>query len=164
MDDMTQLDTILTAIESAEWRGRDNESHWRRTEHAPKEGSSAFGPYQITRDLVRGALKNNLLSEPSAQFAQNILIPMQNQFLKYGKEPLKPGYTPEFDYGGTGNFDAKSHGTAYLQLARELLAHELGRNSGDVIATLEAWRGRKHTQDPEYFKAALKTLEKSRGK
>ena len=130
------LDKLYTALSFAETGGEKNP--WIRTNFRPPEGSSAFGPVQITKGLLEGAIKNNLLSPDSVKFANESLLPMQSLMLKYGGGDMQPGYEM-YDYGGTGGFDSRQHSKAYNQLSKELIKWHIEKSGGDIDKFLRLW-------------------------
>lgn len=151
---------LYEALALAETGGEENP--WIRTRVIPKGGSSAFGPVQITKGLLESAIRNKVLSSESAEFAQQVMLPMQQKFLQHGNTGKLPAELRAFDYGGTGNFDVESHGDMYRQLANELIQHELKRTMSngniDLDAFLKAWRGK--SPEKKYRHRFYKGLKK----
>ena len=130
----------LEAISFAETGGETNP--WIRTKVIPEGGSTAFGPAQITASLIKDALNRGKLSQESSAFAQQVMLPMQSLFAKFGNEE---GLTEEekvFDYGGTGGFDPDIHGEAYNMLANELIGLKL-EGTSTINDFLKKWRGKE---------------------
>ncbi len=158
--------------------GTDN--YWKRTASngGATEGSSAFGPVQITRNLIR-----DTAADPDTYgFTSDDLRAMEffqaqgDEFLKYGNEPGKEGYSVEFDYskqggeygkGWFGNSDeakAKRHEyggeeflkKGYKSFTSKIMKHYSDKNEGNKDAVMKAWRfgeGSEKTiakNDPKY--------------
>ena len=117
--------------------------------------SSAYGPYQITRNLARGLVKN----EPGL-FAQ--VKDFANNFIAQGSKFLKAGKRDK-TYGLRGKGDL--HGPEYHDdhmrlgdLAIQALAKEKKVNYKDGLTPREldtmikTWRGVSEKEDPEYYK------------
>ena len=130
------LNSIYDALSYAETGGEDYP--WIRTKVQPPTGSTAFGPVQITKGLLEGALKNKMLSPESEWFAKTVMLPMQSLMLKYGGKDMQKGYE-RYDYGGTGGFDPLKYQEAYRKLATELISKQL--KGDDVYKFLKIWRG-----------------------
>lgn len=128
---------------------------WIRTTYAPKGGSTAFGPVQITNTLLQDALENKLIGRESRGFARQVMEPMYQNFIKYGREPKKPGYTPIYDYGGGGGFDPAYHEN-YQDLAKELIQMQVARSS-DINDFIKRWRGKN---EPAYRDKVMSQLIK----
>lgn len=143
------IDRVYSSIAVPETGGEANP--WIRTKHRPEGGSTAFGPVQITGSLLKSYLKKGLLSPESSKFASEIMLPMYDNFAKYGAEPKKQGYRKEYDYGGSGLFDPELYGQAYENMAKEMMAIELKRNGGDINKFIESWRGKKESEDKRYY-------------
>jgi len=88
---------ILKKIASHETKGYKNP--WIRTSYAPSEGSSAFGPLQMTKKSLVDISDENLTPE-QRQFKYE-LIEEQIKALKFGREPEKEGYEEIYEYSDT---------------------------------------------------------------
>jgi len=130
---------------------------WMRTEGVKGSSSTAFGPTQITYSKVKDYVKRGLVSPESAEFFKTTLQPMYENFKAYGREPGKKGYTPAYDYGGTGNFDVAKYGEAYKKLAHEMLWTDYALANYDTNKTIRNWRGT--SGDQRYNKAVIKALK-----
>lgn len=145
---MSDWSNIYFALANAETGGEVDP--WIRTNaRNTPGGSSAFGPVQITRGLIEDMMNRNFLSQESQLFANNVMLPMQKNFLKYGN---MPGLTEEqriFDYGGGGGFNKQEHWDSYQKMANEIIGALMQQTSNDgqpnIDAFLKRWRG----QDPE---------------
>jgi hypothetical protein len=88
---------ILEKIASHETKGYKNP--WVRTSYAPLEGSSAFGPLQMTKKSLLDISDENLTPE-LRQFKYE-LIEEQTKGLEFGREPEKEGYEEIYEYSDT---------------------------------------------------------------
>ena len=147
-------DELYNAIAGAETGS--SKDPWIRTNYAPKGGSTAFGPVQITKTKAEDYASRGLLSPESIAFVREVLNPMYDQFNKYGKEEKRPGYSREYDYGGTGNFDVEKYRGAYEKLAKEMMLHDYNANRGDIPNTVKAWRSTGN--DARYNQSVYKAL------
>jgi hypothetical protein len=134
------------------------ENPWIRTSSAPPEGSSAFGPVQMTKTKIEDYIEHKKVSKESAKFYKDHMQGMLDNFLYYGKETDRPGYSVEYDYSdrsnpkaGTGNFDTK-YAPQYSLLAREMLMADYKKNKGDLQKTIRDWRGVDRAADKKYYK------------
>ena len=157
---------LYDALSLAETGGEENP--WIRTKVNPidpetgkKKGSTAFGPVQITKGLIENAIKNKVFTPETLKFVNEVMIPMQTSFIKYGAEDMIPG-KEMFDYGQTGGFDVDTYEDAYKKMANELIQHELKRTMTDgnvnLGAFLKEWRGRE--PEKRYKKRFYKGLKK----
>lgn len=130
---------------------------WIRTVGVPGSSSSAFGPVQITKTKAEDYVKRGAVSPESAAFYTNVMAPMYDKFLRYGRAPKKAGYRKEYDYGGSGNFDPAQYGVAYQRLAEEMLAYDAKLAKGDLSKLIALWRGKGN--DARYNAAIKKALK-----
>jgi hypothetical protein len=117
--------------------------------------SSAYGPYQITRNLARGLVKNHpTLFAPIKDFA-NDFIAQGFKFLKSGNKDKTYGLKSKGDLHGP-----EYHGY-HMQLgdlAIRALAKEKKINYKDGLTPIElntmiqTWRGASEREDPEYYR------------
>ena len=131
------LNNLYEALSYAETGGERNP--WIRTNYQPPEGSSAFGPVQITKGLLENAIKNKLLSDDAIKFSNDVLLPMQSNMLKYGGGDMKPGYEM-YDYGGTGGFKPEEYSKEYKNLSKELIKWHIEKSEGDIDKFLTLWK------------------------
>lgn len=162
------IDDLYAGIEEAE-TGHLNPGMDRyvRTS-ASTEGSSAFGPVQMTKKILSGVGYSDIkFTDEEDAFVQNVLIPQANKFLKYGNEPKLEGYDIKYDYSdndipgsGVGDF-TPADTTMYKQVAKKVMAYEFGpmRAKGDVDTFIQNWRGKSEQDDPRYYKAVRSKLE-----
>jgi len=151
---------IYKGLSLAETGGEENP--YIRTRVIPEGGSSAFGPVQITRGLLNDVIDRNLLSPESVQFTQEIMLPMQQQMIKYGADDMIPG-KEMYGYGETGGFDVEAYGDNYKKLANELIQLKLKesmdeKGNVDMDKFLTRWRGKK--PEKNYRKKFFKGLNK----
>lgn len=147
---MTTVQDLYDMIAKAETGGETNP--FIRTRVAPPEGSSAYGPAQITKTLAEDFLKRNpdLFSKEEKTYLKRF-IAQGVKFLRYGKEPNKKGYEPRFDYGGEGELTSEEDKELYNKVARKMISYTYTKNNEDIEATLREWR----------FGASKKTLNKA---
>ena len=150
MADAITVDELYAGIEQAE-TGHLNPGMARyvRTS-ASTEGSSAFGPVQMTKKILSGVGYSDIkFTDEEDAFVQNVLIPQANKFLKYGNEPKLEGYDIKYDYSdndipgsGVGDF-TPADTTMYKQVAKKVMAYEFGpmRAKGNVDTFIRNWRG-----------------------
>ena len=112
-----------------------------RTNHAPKEGSSAYGPVQMTRDLVEDMVNNKHIKVPDdlKDYVKRF-IEQGNNFLKYGKEPNKPGYDKKYEYGEAGVLTSAQDKKDYKRLAKLIIKYHYDLVGGDTDKLINAWR------------------------
>ena len=151
---------IYKGLSYAETGGEENP--YIRTKVIPKGGSSAFGPVQITKGLLNDVINRNLLSSESSKFAQDIMLPMQQQMLKYGGKDMVAG-KEMYGYGETGGFDVKAYGEQYKTLANELIQIKLKEATDkqgkvNIDKFLKRWRGKE--PEKSYRKRFFKGLNK----
>ena len=112
-----------------------------RTNHAPKEGSSAYGPVQMTRDLVEDMVNNKHITVPDdLKDYTKRFIQQGNNFLKYGKEPNKPGYHKRYEYGEAGDLTSEQDKKDYKRLAKLIIKYHYDLVGGDTDKLINAWR------------------------
>ena len=104
------------------WSKPDNT--WIRTTHEPVDGSTAFGPIQITGKLLRGVVKNDpdFYAKHKA-YIDNVLLPMYKKFSYYGREPQRQGYHVRYDYGGYGDAHTPEMRAAYEKMSKDLIRY-----------------------------------------
>ena len=160
-DVASSVDKYYGGITYAETASEPNP--WIRTKYRPVGGSTAFGPAQITGTTLKSYIKQGLLSKESSAFAKNIMVPMYDNFKKYGAEPKRTGYRKEYDYGGSGLFNPEVHGASYEKMAKEMMAVELAKAKGDVNKFVTVWRGKSQKDDPRYFEAFARAILSNSG-
>lgn len=146
------IDTLYEKVAEAETGGEKDP--FIRTRVAPKSGSTAYGPVQVTGKLVRGHLMPGNVSRftPEEQAFLKRMDSQAQKFASFGKEPTKPGYDPRFDYGGAGDLvKTDADKATYHQVAKKMLAYEVEQAKGDPVRAVERWRGKTRTEDPKYF-------------
>lgn len=145
---------LYNAFTAAETAGTPNP--WIRTFGDPKSSSTAFGPVQITMGKAVDYANRGLISPESKAFVNTVLLPMYQNFVKYGREPNKAGYDKDYDYGGTGKFDVGKYREAYERLANEMLWADYNDSGYDINNTIKKWRGTD--KDERYNKAVLRAF------
>lgn len=112
-----------------------------RTKHAPVEGSSAYGPVQMTRDLVVDMVDNKHITVPDdLKDYTKRFIEQGNNFLKYGKEPNKPGYDKKYEYGEAGDLTSEQDKKDYKKLAKLIIKYHYDLVDGNTDKLINAWR------------------------
>lgn len=130
---------LFKAFASAETEGEADP--YIRTRVKPKKGSSAFGPVQLTKGKVEDYVTRNLLPEDSATFARNILIPMQQDMLKYGGSDMIPG-KEHLDYGQGGGFPVEFR-PMLDKLSKDMLMVDYKQSGGNIDEMIVKWRGKE---------------------
>ncbi len=155
------IEKFLGGIAKAEHRGNKNIDH---TQYDPrlmirtKAGggiSSAYGPYQLTKGLVKGLVNNH-----PEKFA-----PIKNftdKFIQQGSAFLKAkNNDPQFGLGQEGTLSGQEHHNLHMQLgdlAIQGLAKEKkinykdGMTPNELNTMIRTWRGASEKEDPEYYK------------
>jgi hypothetical protein len=140
----------LFAINNAEMGGVDNLpiSHMVRTSHAPKGGSTAYGPYQMTTSLVK-LYRNNkrdLFNADEIDYI-NRFIDQGNKFNLYGNNPHYDvdtteleGYDSKYDYGGRGDLTDPEDMRLYQSVASKIFEDHLASTGGNVEEAIAKWR------------------------
>jgi len=151
--------SLYSSIFHSEFRNtRDRRTPFIRTKHAPKSGSSAYGPLQITLGLMNSAKNQLALNNDEQSFVDRFVV-QGEKFLKFGKEPNRPGYEPKYDYGGAGDLDNARDRQLYEQVGQKLLRLVWDQAQGDPMKFVNAWRygmnSKKdvRTHDVGYYKA-----------
>lgn len=162
---------LYNAIQYAETGSERNP--WIRTKHAPKGGSTAYGPVQITgstiSDLVERYPKEFKLLKPYT----DKLLRQAKLFATYGKEPYKPGYRKEYDYGGIGlGVPDKREQLLYHKFGQTALwakIQDLKRAQAKRWNTLspqkqlelkiQQWRAVPRHEDPAYYNKVINKLK-----
>ena len=131
------------------------------------KGSSAYGKYQITHGLLRGAIDNNFIefSEQELAAAEELLARQEMALAIGGRDRAKyqqggseygiaqkwaqtygyddvESFLDDFDYGGTyGLAEDGDFQVLYESFARKLLNKTLEQAGGDMIAAAGVWHG-----------------------
>ena len=147
--------SLLDAIITAETGGEPDP--FIRTRVIPEDGSTAYGPAQITGILAKDFLQNrsDLFSKEELSYLKRF-VKQSEKFAKFGNEPDKKGFDPKYDYGGSGDLTSEKDRDLYFQMARKMLGYIQAKNGGDKDKTLLEWRfganSRKTKKsDPRYF-------------
>ena len=138
---------LYSAIQSAETGKEVGAGKFIRTRHAPKEGSSAYGPAQITKGRMTDALNFGIIPPGNTELVDYAkrFIAQANKFLKYGKNKDMglAGYHKRYDYGGAGDLTSLKDQALYHKVAK-LMIKDSYKNAQDVtraarpeIATVE---------------------------
>ena len=169
-------------------------SPWRRTQGTSSQrvgkekGSSAYGPVQMTRDLVKNTIKEGhdlkkLYTPEELQFINRFLEHSEKLF-KYGAlDQPKGGIDPNtgedvsiYDYSdpleqimsptksfnsrkGLGSLKVEDR-PLYESVAKKIIKYELTRNNGGIKELKRRWRDRSKG-DTGYYKNFDKALKES---
>lgn len=160
---------LYAAIRSAETDMLDTKqwgnNRWRRTSHAPKTGSTAFGPVQLTGRRLEGKkFKDKDLQNYADRFMSQSQL-----FNIHGNEKSMKGYDPRLDYSdvnnpeaGVGFLTSKKDKQDYKNLTQKLMERTYTRQKGNLDDFIKDWRhggSYKGKLDKDYFdkvKAYLK--------
>ena len=155
------IEKFLGGIAKAEHRGNKNIEH---TTYDPRlmirtggggGSSSAYGPYQITRNLARGLVKNHpTLFAPIKDFA-NDFIAQGSQFLKAQNKDKVHGLKGKGTLHGPEYHDDHMRlGDLAIQgLAKEKkINYKDGLTPRELDTMIQTWRGASEREDPEYYK------------
>lgn len=91
------IDQLYNALANAETGSHSNP--WIRTTEAPKDGSTAYGPVQLTLGTAGDFMRRYPKAmKPYQAYWNNVFKPQGTLFRYYGREPKREGYDPRFDY------------------------------------------------------------------
>jgi len=158
------VDNLYESIYAAEFRGVDRKRPFIRTRYAPKDGSSAYGPLQITMSLMRDARNQMNLSDSESKYVDRF-IEQGRKFLEFGREPDKPGYQKRYDYGGEGDLTSANDKRMYQRVGKKLVAVIWDEADGDWKRFVKHWRYGAGSDkdvaqtDSKYFKAFERVYE-----
>lgn len=142
------LDRLYSSIRQAE-TGSESDP-WIRTRVQPKGGSTAYGPVQITGNLVRGHLNPGNIERfsPEERAYLQRMDAQAKQFAKWGGTKRNPTY----EYGGSGDLiKSDADKVMYETVAKKMIGYELEKAGGDPLTAVERWRGVSRQKDPSYF-------------
>lgn len=133
---------------------------WIRTRGVPGSSSSAWGPAQLTKTKLADYMKRYPKRMGAhKKFYESTLLPMYNNFLKYGREPKKAGYDKRWDYGGYGIRLTPQQQAQYANMVMDMMAIDRSIVDDKYPKASEAFRRNKSIQmwrgtanDPRYFK------------
>ena len=149
VQDNVSVQRLYKAIAAAETGGEKDP--WIRTRVAPKKGSSAYGPLQLTKTLADDYLERKPIFSPQGTNYLQRFSTQGKKFLDYGREPNKPGYDPRYDYGGQGDLRTTADKADYGRVVKAILGSML-KEYGSPEKVLTRWRGKSEKQDPRYYK------------
>ena len=112
-------DYLYRALANAETGGEGKK--FIRTKDSKDGGSSAYGPVQITKNLVSLEKNAGLFKGTDVENYVNRYLEQARKFLKYGKEPNLKGYDPRYDYGGEGDLTSDKDKEDYRKMADILI-------------------------------------------
>tara|TARA_R110002020_G_scaffold156133_4_gene337896 strand:- start:7541 stop:8470 length:930 start_codon:yes stop_codon:yes gene_type:complete len=154
------IDNLYDSIMAAEFRGLRGSmgDKFIRTRHAPRKGSTAYGPLQITLNLMTSGSPQLDLTDAEADY----VVRFKEQarlFLKYGREPDKEGYHPRYDYGGSGDLTSDGDRALYQSVGKKLIQLVLNQSGNDTDEFINQWRYGKGSEsdvskdDSKYYAA-----------
>jgi hypothetical protein len=171
---MPSVDQMYDAYEYAETGTivPKGQQYWKRTQHAPKGGSAAFGPVQTTRKLVLDAFKfHPSFKERYSAWYNKDMGPMQANFLKHGRNKGMVGYDANYDYGGHGYWNQKNNDMykkmnldlirlTMLDADKKLVNIPKNQRTVDqrINQHINVWRGKPISADPTYYDKVLDNL------
>ncbi|EJN5909410.1 hypothetical protein ABE356_000202 [Escherichia coli] len=130
------ITNLYHAFSDAE-TGGESDPYIRTKASEGGKPSSAFGPAQITRDLMKDFVSNhgNELTKAEKDFADRF-IEQGNKFLK-----AKPN-DPKYGYGKSGDLTSPEDRQMYDVVAQKILKSIVERNGNSFNKTVKAWRGK----------------------
>ena len=163
----TEVDQFMQAIGMAETgkdgRPMDDPSRFIRTKGGAD--SSAYGPYQITKTLAEGALKNtDWIDDPEvAQW-------MKDRFIPQGSKMLKSSYSdPTYGAGGQGDLNTEHDRAMYMKMSKALMGGTLRDAGGNPLEAAADWRFGESSnaqalaaQDPRYYNEVSKSMQQQK--
>ncbi len=138
---------IMDAVVQVETGGQKDP--FIRTKSIPKEGSTAYGPLQVTKTLATKAKEMDIFDEEEQAYLDRF-IAQADKFNKYGTNPARPdegtkdkeGYDARFDYGGAGELTSEADRAMYMQVMTKLFNEVIGDDQNpESIA--KKWHGGK---------------------
>ena len=148
-------DDIYDALAFAE-TGSFNNPWIRTTARETPGGSTAYGPVQITGGLLTNYADNEPDVYNSNKGIADLLREQASLFSFHGNEPEKQrGYSPIWDYGGTGMNLTDIQKGQYKTLAQDMMLDmwDKNKNKDDSINSfIQSWRGVTEDEDPDYYK------------
>ena len=153
-------DQLYNALSDVETKGLQGPQKFIRTKIAPKAGSAAYGPIQAGKMLLDYGPKGipgKYLKDPQQRGMIKLLLEQRKRFLKYGREPNKPGYDPKYDYGGAGDIKTQAQRDLYKNTMMSILQHRYQNAGYDMGKFLRAHRG---LNSPKYNAEVMKALSR----
>lgn len=162
---------LYNAIVHAETGSESNP--WIRTKYAPEGGSTAYGEAQLTGGTVRDLIARYPNAFKPLKGYTDKFLKQADLFATFGREPNKPGYRKEYDYGGVGlGVPDKKEQLMYRRLAQISLwakIKDLKKNNAKtwdslppnkkLELTIQAWRGKPLREDPKYYHKVINKLK-----
>lgn len=152
----TAEDRLFDAFAAAETGGIADPFIRTRVSTVP-EGSTAYGPVQITTGLMQGYKDNHsdLFTDGELTYIDSFLE-QGALFNKFGNEPDKEGYDKKFDYGGSGTLTSESDKELYNSVAKKMLKQHHEDSKQDLDKTIKNWRfgsssSKGRTDDSKYW-------------
>jgi len=122
-------------------------SKYVRTSEIPAEGSTAYGPVQITLRLAKD-YKDNHASKFTADQLDYLdrFLAQAAKFNTYGNNPAYntdtttlPGYDKKYDYGGAGDLTSAADQKLYEEVAKVMLTDVVANNPNDLQGMANEW-------------------------
>ena len=162
---------LYNSIVYAETGGESNP--WIRTKYAPEGGSTAYGEAQLTGSTVRDLIARYPNAFKPLKGYTDKFLKQAELFATFGREPHKPGYRKEYDYGGVGlGIPNEKEQLMYRNLAKVSLwakIQDLKKNNAKTWDSLppnkkleliiQAWRGKPLKEDPQYYRKVINKLK-----
>mgnify|MGYP002635138947 FL=1 len=139
---------LYAAIRSAETDMLDTKkwghNRWRRTsDNTVKNGSTAFGPVQLTGNRLKGQkFKDKDLQNYADRF-----MSQSELFNIHGNEKAMKGYDPRLGYSdvnnpeaGVGMLTSKKDKQDYVRLTQKMMDNTYNRQKGDIDNFIIDWR------------------------
>ena len=123
---------VYKAVEFAETGFEPNK--WIRTK--VKNGSTAFGPVQVTGTLMGDYYKRyNGIFLPDEK---TYILKFLDQATKFRSHKTDRVY----GYGGTGYLNTPKDKAMYERVVQRIIKHKLDQNNKNLDSFLKAWRGK----------------------
>tara|TARA_R110002012_G_C11453355_1_gene592007 strand:+ start:152 stop:772 length:621 start_codon:yes stop_codon:yes gene_type:complete len=127
-------------FKNAETQGLEGIDSFIRTKASnTPEGSSAYGPVQLTGILVQEMVNQKVIPNELMDYT-NRFLEQSKKFLKYGNEPNLEGYEKKYDYGGSGDLTSEQDMEDYKNLANVIIKHHEDKANGDELKLINSWR------------------------
>jgi LysM repeat protein len=115
---MRKFYNAITRAETGSYKDK-----WIRTHGVPGVSSSAWGPAQLTKTKLADYMDRfPKRMRAHKNFYESVMLPMYDNFLKYGREPKKAGYDKRWDYGGYGVRLTPQQQAQYENMVMDLMA------------------------------------------
>lgn len=155
--------TFAQAINAAEMRNEPD--HWIRTKYSKPNAqglySSAYGPYQVTRNLARDYRTNPKYKDMWTPEEREFLQRFDEQGTKMlNMSTVNPSH-PVYGFGGTGDLTSEADKAMYEQVVQKMLQEHEDSAGGDIDKAIQRWRGASEAEDPEYYRIVRENMKVS---